>query len=712
MKLTFRVTLLTILLSLVMMTVVSLVVLGYSNGRTVAADLSRQVLEQTALRIDQVINSDCSTAAKQVDLELRQLASGHLRGDDFASFADYWKDLTRVYPNYTRLGLGLEATGEWMYFRRTQTHGDTLGELRRNPQSHKLELREYRPADFPKKPYYFNPDRDYEDVRRRPWYVAAKKAGQRTWSDTYVFYGSEGVADIPGVSCAAPFYRADGSLIGVITASFDLYEICNFLSTLHIGQDGFAFVIEYRQDGTRRVIGHSNPDTILRVVSDDGVVRVTELVPIEDLADARLKAFLESIPTKLLPAELEGLHEVRFAVEGEKYFGVYSRLSTDETPDWVIGIVIPQADVMGKVQETVRRSLQIAAVVFILAILLSWFVSQRISRSLVDVQKETEAVGHLDLEPRPPIRSEVYEVDRLGQAVEEMKAGLRSFRKYVPTDLVRSLLASGQEAALGGERRTVTISFSDVADFTSIAERLTPEQLVEQLGEYLTVLSEDILAASGTVDKYIGDAIMAFWGAPTPDPRHALGACTAAIRNQQRLKELQQKWTAEGKPAFRARIGLATGDVVVGNIGSPTRMNYTVIGDAVNLASRLEGLNKYYGTSILLSDQTYAEVQADVVARPMDWVSVKGKRNSILVYELLALKGEAPVESVELASVYGRALHLYREQNWIGAVQCFEQALQVRAGDPPSLLMITRCRHYQAAPPESPWDGAHRMESK
>src|SRR5262249_26375049 len=157
----------------------------------------------------------------------------------------------------------------------------------------------------------------------------------------------------------------------------------------------------------------------------------------------------------------------------------------------------------------------------------------------------------------------------------------------------------------GGEHRRLTIYFSDIADFTSISESMPPEALVAHLGEYLQAMSEQVLAAGGTVDKYIGDAVMAFWGAPLENAEHDRGAGTAAVRNQQPLRKLRERWQAEGKPPFRARIGIHTGEVIVGNIGSAARLNYTVIGDAVNLASRLEGLNKYYDTSILISESTF-----------------------------------------------------------------------------------------------------------
>jgi len=316
------------------------------------------------------------------------------------------------------------------------------------------------------------------------------------------------------------------------------------------------------------------------------------------------------------------------------------------------------------------------------------------------------------VDPLPVAHSLVQEVDRLAVAMEESKTSLRSFQKYVPADLVRQLLSSGQEAKLGGENKIVTIYFCDLADFTSVSEKLTPQELVQHLSAYFGTFSGQILATGGTVDKYVGDAIMAFWGAPIPNPTHALAACTTALRNQQSLKELRGRWQAEGKPLLFARIGIHMGEVVVGNIGSPARLNYTVMGDAVNLASRLEGLNKYYGTEILISESVFEEVKATVVARPLDYVSVKGKTRAVLIFELLGLKGEAGKVVEDLAELSARALACYREQRWAEAIALFEQVMQLRPEDGPARSMIVRCRAYQATPPPPGWDGVHHMESK
>jgi adenylate cyclase len=310
------------------------------------------------------------------------------------------------------------------------------------------------------------------------------------------------------------------------------------------------------------------------------------------------------------------------------------------------------------------------------------------------------------------VRSNVQEIHRLAAATEEMKTGLRSFQKYVPAELVRSLLSSGLEARLGGERRVVTICFSDIADFTPIAESVAPETLVELLGEHLSILSEQIHNSGGTIDKYMGDAVMAFWNAPLPNPTHALAACQAAVRGRDRLHELQLRAKNAGNPVFSARFGIHTGEALVGNMGSETRLNYTVIGNNVNLASRLEGLNKHFGTEIMISDATFQDVSESVVARPLNWVAVQGKTEATLVYELLGLKGEVDAAAEQLVELSAAALAAYRKQNWAEAIEWCERTLRLRAGDRPSQILIARCRAYCEKPPGEKWDKIHRMQSK
>ena len=214
------------------------------------------------------------------------------------------------------------------------------------------------------------------------------------------------------------------------------------------------------------------------------------------------------------------------------------------------------------------------------------------------------------------------------------------FSRYMSEEVISHLLEHPEKVRLGGERRRLTLFFSDLAGFTGFSEFLTPEELVHLLNEYLTAMTDIILEERGTVDKYEGDAIMAFWGAPLPMEDHALRACRAALRQQAALDELNRHFQEKGLPQLRCRIGLHTGQAVVGNLGSRKRFDYTVIGDTVNLASRLEGLNKFYGTAILASETTVQECRENIEFLELDRVAVKGRTTPVAVFTPMALKGE------------------------------------------------------------------------
>src|SRR5579871_1133346 len=712
MKLTLRVTLLTIMLILIGFTVTGLGLSSYWNDSSAADDLSTQILEQTSLRIDCQINELLLTANRQGDLNRRLFETGQFTSSDFAKLASFWLEQMRVHPKLTRLSLGLEADGEWYYVSRLPGQEPVLGELRRSPRTGKLELRNYRPGEYPQKPFLIDAECDLEDPRARQWYSAARTARKQSWSETYALFGAPGISDAPGVTCATPLYQAGGPLIGVLTASYSLDELCQFLSKLQVGRNGYAFVVEFRADGSRRVIAHPQGQSLLRTSRENGKVTGQELVPPAELADERVQTFLNQLPPSLDPATMNGIRRIRFTQKGRSYLGAYDCLSTRETPDWLICTIMPETDVFERVNRHHRIYLFAGLCVLAAAVLVSLYVSAQVAGPLEILARETAAIGRLEMNARPRIRSVVHEVDRLGIAMEEMKTGLRSFQKYVPADLVRSLLAAGREARLGGELRTMTIYFCDIANFTSISEALAPEQLVEQLGEYLSTLSSQILGTGGTVDKYLGDGIMAFWGAPAWNPQHALAACTAALRCRDQMKELRRSWKAKHQPLFAVRMGLHSGQVVVGNIGSEARLNYTVIGDAVNLASRLEGLNRLYDTEIMISESTYREAKPAIVARPLDWVSVKGKTEAVCVYELLGLKRDVTPGIDELIDRSTLALNHYRKMDWVRASALFEEVLKMRPADGAAQQMVARCRKYLEDPPGNDWDGIHRPASK
>jgi len=293
-----------------------------------------------------------------------------------------------------------------------------------------------------------------------------------------------------------------------------------------------------------------------------------------------------------------------------------------------------------------------------------------------------------------------------------------TFGRYLAPSVVEHLTRNPQLLKLGGETLELTAFFSDVRGFSTISEKLnTAEDLVELLNEYLSAMAGVIEEYEGTIDKYEGDAIIAFWGAPVHFPDHALKACYACLDQQRKLVELREKWASDGKwpeivHDFRVRMGLNTGPMVVGNMGSVGRMNYTIMGDAVNLAARLEGANKAYGTYIMISEDTYELVKGYVEARELDLLRVVGKEEPVKVYELICRKGEMSDAKSGLLEVYEQALSYYKKRNWAKAMETFRKALQIDPEDGPSRTYVERCRLYMESPPPPDWDGVYTLTEK
>ena len=287
-----------------------------------------------------------------------------------------------------------------------------------------------------------------------------------------------------------------------------------------------------------------------------------------------------------------------------------------------------------------------------------------------------------------------------------------AFGHYVNKDVVRQIIKDPKMLELGGAKRNISIFFSDIAGFTSISENLEPEELVKFLNEYLQNMTEVILNRQGTLDKYEGDAIMAFWNAPIAQHDHALNTCMAAIDNQNRLTELRRKWAKEGRPEVRIRIGINTGDAVVGNMGSENRFDYTAMGDNVNLASRLEGINKQYGTEIIISEYTYELVKDNLICRELDLIRAKGKNEPVRIYELISEKskteGQKSNDMLDKIKNFEGALATYRQKNFLAAKQAFENIKD----DKPSEIFAKRCEEFMKNPPAEGWDGVWNFETK
>jgi adenylate cyclase len=300
---------------------------------------------------------------------------------------------------------------------------------------------------------------------------------------------------------------------------------------------------------------------------------------------------------------------------------------------------------------------------------------------------------------------------------EKEKRRVRSaFGQYLSPEVIRRLLVNPQ--LVEPKKTDITVMFSDIRGFTTISEKLDAQDLALFLNQYLSDMTGLVFEHQGTLDKYIGDAVMAFWGAPFEEPGHATRGCNTALKMMGRVREMQKKWEAEGKPHLDIGIGLNTGVASVGNMGSALRYGYTALGDTVNLSSRLEGLNKDYGTHILVNETTYTAAKDEgFVFRELDLIRVKGKLQPVTIYELIGRAGESsvygtPDEVRARVELFQQARELYRKRRWEESQKTFQIILDKWPDDGPSRTYWKRCQDYLFDEPPSGWDGVFTMTHK
>ena len=288
----------------------------------------------------------------------------------------------------------------------------------------------------------------------------------------------------------------------------------------------------------------------------------------------------------------------------------------------------------------------------------------------------------------------------------------KALSTYLSDEVVDEIIADPTRLQLGGVERHMTAIFTDIQNFTGIVEKLAPEQLAEMLNYYLSAMSDVILEQKGTIDKFQGDGIMSFFGAPLELPDHALRACVAAITMKRLETDVNKYITAKGISPLYMRIGINTGEMIVGNLGTQKKMNYSILGNAVNLASRLEGINKQYGTWILTSEDTIRETNQEILSRQLDRIRVAGVNEPVRIYEVLEIKKDAPAALHEQADLFSKAHSLFELHQWKEAERLFKDLLELYPSDGPSILYLERCRQYLENPPPGNWDGVFNFIEK
>ncbi|MGI9242034.1 MAG: adenylate/guanylate cyclase domain-containing protein, partial [Verrucomicrobiales bacterium] len=548
---------------------------------------------------------------------------------------------------------------------------------------------------------------DY-DPRIRPWYQIATEDleneadDNRTfWTDPYIFFTTGEL----GITASRRIRDPDGKLT-VLAFDVQLHDISELTAGLDTSPNGFALVT----DMSGRLVGLPRD---ARLDEDDEqkaayLKRPSEIdLPLFAAAAVSFRKHFRLKDGERFDLE-RGLSPenvpFRWRYGGEAWWTAIKPCQIARGPELWIAITVPEDDFLAELKAGRIYSMLLAVSALAIAALISMHLARRYSRPIQNLIEQSGRLTKLNTEKIDARRSEIREIAQLHDAQESMRLALDSFAKYVPSEVVRELLAKGEAAVIGGRSTPMSILFTDIAGFSSIAEAMEPAALTEHMATYFEAMIRIIESHGGTVDKLIGDAIVAFWGAPKFDESHAGNTVRATLDCLAQLDELNAGWEADGLPPLPTRFGISTGAVVVGNVGSPGRLSYTALGDSVNLASRLEGANSFYGTSALVSSSTQAEAGSGFCWRRVDLVAVKGRSKPELIFEPLGFEGELGKAELDWTRTYEEALDAYLDKRFGEAIRKLEALVERRPSDRSATRLLSRCQKWMDEPLPDDWD--------
>jgi adenylate cyclase len=695
---TLRVAISTLVSGLILGSAVSIVASLYYGTKKALVQTTYEMMGQITSATGDKVTERLGRVEHLNRLIADLIRSGTIRPTDGERFMGFLRDMLVAHPAVTIIDCALPDGDQYQAFRMAD------GSISR----HRIQrtAREVISTWEHQNPAYAGTFKDWRkplaegyDPRTQAWYKTGIETGKPAWAD---IYSTKGGLNYPNVN---PVYGPDGKLAGVVNLDMRLEDLSLFLHKLEAGKPGLPFIID--KDFHVIALPLTPEEALAKIVKTTTTGGRTEfaLRDIEEIADGNIR---HAVLRFRNAPDMHGRGFLGFLdPAGRRMLAAFE---TEPKSQFTFGVVVAEAEILGTIKRDLDWTLALAGAFFLLSLVVAYRISRSISRPLATLAGQVDRIRCLDFTDAPPVRTMISEVVLIGESVQNMRMGLRSFKKYVPAEVVTRLMNLQKEAVIEGEKRELTIFFSDIADFTSISEQLSPEALVERLGTYFEEVTRILIQGSGTVDKFIGDAIMGFWGAPTALADHAVLACRSALQAQDSIRRLNQRWLEQGGQPFHTRMGIHTGEAIVGNVGFEGRMNYTAIGDSVNLASRLEGLNKHYGTRILVSETTLEAAGAAVLTRVVDLVTVKGKEHPIAIHELLAMGEDATEDLRARARACDEAFGLYRARRWGEALKILEG----RAGEPdgPVAVLMERCRQYLAEPPGPEWDGVYRHHEK
>jgi len=485
----------------------------------------------------------------------------------------------------------------------------------------------------------------------------------------------------PVTSLRVPIIHS-GEFIGAASANITTDDLSHFLANHRASANSMTVIADAVE---AKIIAAPKREMAVQVIN--GKLQIATLANIAN-ADFREANRIENES-----------HEAKFLftspATGDEISASFTKFLEGFGSRWEAVTITPTNDFVGDLKATNRQVLIVIIALTAAELLLIYFLAARLTHPIESISHELKSVESLSFEHPASRPSKVREIAQLQSAASLLRNSLQSFSSFVPVDVVRGLIKSGIPLALGVEKRNLTVFFSDLENFSTHAEQTPPDELLAKMSIYFEQVSHAISDEKGTVDKFIGDGIMAFWGAPGALPDHVLRACAGAMRAARRMERVNAAWRAEGKPTLRIRIGLNTADVLVGNVGSTERFSYTVMGDGVNVAARLEGMNKTFGTTICISDSVFDAVASDVLARPLRRAQVKGRMQDLMVYELLGMaKSDDPEieirpEDKRLSEMTWAASKSFESGDFVEAARQYREILGEFPNDAVAKTMLT-----------------------
>lgn len=689
--------------------VISVVSYGYIRNSDIAIFSAQQLLRQTGSSIGERTQNIFDTAFTTVntyvsfpDIGKKATIHSHPMSSVFFNILKHNQDFTSVYIGFAdgdfylvsslrnreqmKKEKGIPSSAVWY----TQTIGHRADGTR-------YELTKYLDSGMVTIGSSSTINVQY-DPRKRNWFKDATKTDIAMLSDIYVF----AMSGEPGLTVSRRF---DSNMPGVVGVDMSLANLSNFMKKQLLGDK--CEIMIFGNSG--ELYGYHNLEKLTAgmrlnknlTFSAANVSSLNNPV-LNSMFNGFQKEKSDKLQLQLLP------------LDGTPYISLIDPLPKEYGKELFIAIAVPESFFTGPIASIGRQTLLVSIAMLTLFLPVIFLAAKRLSKPLNELTQGVKNIQEFKLDIPVMVKSSIIEIHDLSRATETMRGTLNAFGSYIPRPLVESMIVNSITPKLGGKRKELTFMFSDIKDFTSISESLSPEHLTRSITKYFKFMSRVVLDNGGTIDKYIGDAIMAFWNAPADDINHARNACLTALQCMERVNTFNELCRQNNEPEMLTRIGVHTGEAIVGNVGSSDRMDYTAMGAAVNMASRLEGLNKYFGTEILVSETTMQAAGKDFQFRFAGKVIPKGTSIGVGVYELLGtVNGSTgtyapfavPPEETSRVADWEKAFAILLSCDFTAAAAAFSAYLKQHGPDSLSEYYLALAEKYITQPPSESWHG-------